>query len=92
MQATRWTSPPPLRADGCGEFVNTLDPQIELIDPDGSSVASDDDSASDGRNAQLSYAAEQTGTYLVRVSGAKQTQGEYVLTVSGSTGSPSWRR
>ena len=66
MQATRWTSPPPLRSDSCGEFVNTLDPQIELIDPDGSSVASDDDSASDGRNAQLRYAAEQTGTYLVR--------------------------
>jgi hypothetical protein len=76
-------------ADGAGEFVNTLDPQIELIDPNGLPVASDDDGAADGRNAQLSYAALESGIYLVRVSGAKQTQGEYVLTVTGFTGSPS---
>ncbi len=72
--------------DGAGEFVNTLDPAIELIDPNGDSVGSDDDGAADGRNAQLSYTALLSGTYLVRVSGAKQTQGEYVLTVSGFTG------
>ncbi len=73
-------------ANGPGEFVNTLDPRIELIDPTGASVASDDDGAADGRNAQLSHTALLTGTYLVRVSATAPTQGEYVLSVTGATG------
>jgi hypothetical protein len=66
-------------AAGPNEFVNLLDPSIELYDPTGLLVASDDNGAADGRNALLSHNAHLSGTYTVRVSGANQTQGEYVL-------------
>ncbi|MDV6032055.1 MAG: hypothetical protein F9B45_18575 [Phycisphaera sp. RhM] len=64
--------------DGSGEFVNELDPMLELYDPNGTLVASDDNSAADGRNAQLIYNATTAGAYTVRVIGV-QTNGEYVL-------------
>ena len=71
--------------DGPGEFVNTLDPKIELYDPTGALVASDDNGAPDGRNALLSYTALASGTYDVRVTAAANL-GEYVLSVAGATG------
>ena len=54
-------------ADGPGEFVNTLNPKIELYAPNGTLVASGVASA-DGRNEQIQYTAMQAGTYRVRVS------------------------
>ena len=42
-------------------------------------MASDDNSAADGRNAELSHTALLTGIYTVRVLGAGETAGEYVL-------------
>jgi len=71
--------------DGPNEFVNTLDPKIELYDPSGTLVAFDDNSAVDGRNALLSYTALATGMYRVRVLAAASS-GEYVLNVAGATG------
>ena len=75
-------------ADGTGEFVNTFDPVIELVDPTGTMVAGDDDSASDGRNARLTHTATMPGVYTIRVgSAAGSAGGTYVLSVSGATGS-----
>ncbi|MCO6456304.1 MAG: pre-peptidase C-terminal domain-containing protein [Pirellulaceae bacterium] len=62
------------------DFPNDLDPAMELLDPFGVPVASDDNGALDGRNATLSYVvpAGQGGTYTVRVFAVSGT-GEYVL-------------
>jgi subtilase family serine protease/methionine-rich copper-binding protein CopC/type 1 glutamine amidotransferase len=68
-----------------GEFVNEVDPLITLYDPVGTQVAADDNSA-DGRNAQLTHTAARTGVYSIKVAGATYVPGEYVLQVSGSTG------
>jgi len=72
-------------ADGPGEFVNLLDPALELYDPDGNLVASNDNSPPDGRNANVAHTAAMTGTYTVRVLSAAEA-GEYVLHVAGATG------
>ncbi|MHC4562200.1 MAG: S8 family serine peptidase [Planctomycetota bacterium] len=72
-------------ADGVGEFVNDLDPAIELYDPSGNLVATDDNSDPDGRNVLLTYTAAQSGEYVIQVSSAGG-RGEYVLTVAGHTG------
>lgn len=68
-----------------GGFVNLLDPQVELYDESGVLVASNDNGASDGRNASLAHTAVTSGTYRVVVSGVDRSQGEYVLNVSGNT-------
>lgn len=73
-------------ADGSGEFVNLLDPKIELYGPNGTPIASNDNGAPDGRNARLAAVAAATGTYTVRVLPATSAPGEYVLRVSGATG------
>ncbi|MCY2986275.1 MAG: M36 family metallopeptidase, partial [Planctomycetota bacterium] len=73
--------------DGANEFVNTLDPRIELYAPDGSLVAADDNSAPDGRNALLIGTAAQTGSYRVKVS-AVNSRGEYFLSVETSSALP----
>ncbi len=73
-------------ADGLGEFVNGLDPVIEMYDPSGALVGSDDNSGPDGRNSLLVHTATATGTYTVRVLAGGGSDGEYVLNVSGNTG------
>ncbi|MCH8046464.1 MAG: VCBS repeat-containing protein [Planctomycetes bacterium] len=73
-------------ADGPGQFVNDLDPSIELFDPTGALVAVDDNGAADGRNALLNHSATLSGLYTVRLFEAGGTRGEYVLHVSGFTG------
>src|SRR5207237_1383491 len=72
-------------ADGPGEFVNLLDPHIELYDPTGALVASGTPLA-DGRNEQINYTALATGQYRVRVTPDGNSTGDYVLTVHGATG------
>jgi hypothetical protein len=64
--------------DGPGEFANTLNPKIELYDPDGNLVASGV-VGPDGRNETLSFTPHSPGTYRVRVIGEDGTRGEYVL-------------
>ena len=73
-------------ADGPNQFVNTLDPKLELYSPSGTLVASDDNGGADGRNALLHYTAAASGQYVVRVVGAGGTTGEYLLNVAGATG------
>ncbi|MFV2070562.1 MAG: Ig-like domain-containing protein, partial [Pirellulales bacterium] len=67
--------------DGPGEFVNELRTAVELFDPTGALVAS----ASEGL---LTHEATSTGSYSVRVATENDTAGEYVLHVTGQTGSP----
>ncbi|MFN0053205.1 MAG: CARDB domain-containing protein [Planctomycetales bacterium] len=75
--------------DGAGEPVNELDPIIELYGPDGTLLASNDNSAPDGRNGLLDYVvpSEEGGTYRIVVRGAAGN-GEYTLAVEGATGAP----
>jgi len=68
------------------EFHNALDPSLELYDPTGALVAWDDNSGADGKNAALVHTAAMSGSYAVRVAGAEESTGEYVLTIQGATG------
>ncbi|MEZ0267186.1 MAG: beta strand repeat-containing protein, partial [Phycisphaerae bacterium] len=77
-QALRVTTATP-GADPAGEFANALDPVIDLYDPSGALVATDDNSAPDGRNALIDFVATAAGVYTVRVRAANNTRGEYVL-------------
>lgn len=72
------------RDDGASGL-NTLDPLIELFDPNGASVALNDNGGPDGRNALISHTALQSGTYRIGVTGAGTT-GAYLLSSSGHTG------
>ncbi|MHC4201937.1 MAG: Ig-like domain-containing protein, partial [Planctomycetota bacterium] len=74
-------------ADGAGEFVNVLNPMIELYGTDDLLIVGDDDSGV-GLNALISYPNAAAGTYKVRVYPFGVTTGEYVLTVEGATGTP----
>ncbi|HNN82512.1 MAG TPA: tandem-95 repeat protein, partial [Accumulibacter sp.] len=78
--------------DAPGEPVNTLDARLELYDPSGNLVASDDNGADgDERNANILYTAASSGRYEVRViaaSSAQANRGEYILKVNGSVLSP----
>jgi hypothetical protein len=55
----------PAGADG--SFSNDLDPVLRLYDASGVLVASDDNSARDGRNAHLEFVVPTTGDYCVAV-------------------------
>ena len=74
-------------AGGPLEFANGLDPILELFDPDNVSVAFDDNSAGDGRNALLLHTASVSGNYRVAVADTGPSGGEYVVHVTGATGS-----
>ena len=52
--------------DGAAEPVNLFDPRLELLDPRGAQATADDDSR-DGRNAELTHTAAETGVYTVLV-------------------------
>ena len=72
--------------DVAGEAPNVLDAKIELIDPSGALVDSDNNGAADGRNARLVHTAGETGVYTVRVLSADGRRGDYLLTVDGHQG------
>src|SRR5439155_22686961 len=72
-------------SDGANEFVNTLNPHIELYNPSNALVASGAPLA-DGRNESILYQPLTTGSYRVRVTGEANTVGEYFL---GRSGGPS---
>ena len=59
---------------------NALDPRLRIIGPGGQEIASDDNSAADGRNARVGFVAPEAGTYLVEVA-AESGPGEYLLRV-----------
>jgi hypothetical protein len=71
-----------------GGGLNPLDPAIDLYDPTGALVGSDDNSAGDGRNATLVAAATQSGIYRARVRSVGGTAGDYVLTMAVSADPP----
>ena len=71
--------------DGPNAVVNDLDPILELYDPFGNLVDSNDNSAGDGRNAVISYTPLQTGDYRVVVAAASGSVGTYELTILGDT-------
>jgi hypothetical protein len=74
-----------------GQFVNDLDPMVRIYNAAGVLVASDDNSAPDGRNAKASYKVPKGagGIYYVEVVASpattRPTAGEYVLTVKGAS-------
>jgi hypothetical protein len=69
-------------ADGPGEFVNTLDPHIQLYDAAGNLIATGSPLA-DGRNETIRATGLTPGaTYYVRVTAENNTTGEYVLGVT----------
>jgi subtilisin family serine protease len=71
-----------------GEFINSLDPVLRVYDSQGNLVASDDNSASDGRNARLLFRAPRgaAGTYFIEVTTSDPFgQGEYLLSIQGNT-------
>ena len=73
-----------------GEYRNDLDPIVRLYDAEGKWLATNDNGASDGRNAKLSYKVPKNGggTFYVEVAASlatsKVTSGEYILSVKGS--------
>ena len=71
---------------GAGGLNNVLDPRIELFDPTGALIVADDNSATDGSNALITHTAGASGRYSVRVSAASGSVGEYVVFVTGHTG------
>jgi len=71
-----------------GGGFNLLDPAVDLYDPTGALVASDDNSAGDGRNASLTSVANQSGIYRARVRSTGGTAGDYVLALSVSADAP----
>lgn len=59
---------------------NTLNPELRVIHPNGSTtIANDTNSAPDGKNASLSFFAPVAGTYTIRVR-ATSGLGEYLVT------------
>jgi len=74
-------------ADGPLDFANTLDPLLELFDPIGTLVESDDNSGADGRNASLTHTATMTGLYTIRIVG-QASLGEYILRPGSGCGAP----
>ncbi|MCC6473143.1 MAG: pre-peptidase C-terminal domain-containing protein, partial [Burkholderiales bacterium] len=74
--------------DGAYAPDSAPDLSIEVFDPDGLPVGSDEDSAPDGRNALFAFTAGKSGSYQVVVSSAGDLPGDYVLSVTGTTGAP----
>jgi pre-peptidase len=58
-----------------------LNPALELYDPAGNLVATNEDGAADNRNARLTYTATVAGSWRVRVIGQDESFGAYSLTL-----------
>ena len=69
--------------DATGQFVNAVNPAVDLYSPVGLLVASNDNGAPDGRNAMLVYVPPTSGSYLVQVR-AVAGEGEFVLNAVGA--------
>ncbi|MCA9248334.1 MAG: right-handed parallel beta-helix repeat-containing protein [Planctomycetales bacterium] len=64
---------------------NPLDPLLRLYDPLGRLVAEDDNSSSDGKNAQLSYTSENSGLFKIVVATSHAVGGDYHLRIDGAS-------
>jgi subtilisin family serine protease len=85
QQMTVHTSTPLDYVTG-GQPVNDLNPRLVIVAPNGTTVASDLNSAVDGKNALVTFTAAQSGNYRIRVLG-EAGNGEYLLRV-GLNGPP----
>jgi hypothetical protein len=66
--------------DGPGEFANSLDPSIQLYDSTGSALMANGTPLADGRNEAITATGLTPGAnYLIRLSAAGGTSGEYFL-------------
>src|SRR5205823_10300888 len=74
-------------SDGPNEFVNALNPHIELYDQSNTLVASGISQA-DGRTESIEYQPTTMGSYRVRVTSENGTVGEYFLGRSTAPGLP----
>jgi hypothetical protein len=72
-------------SDGPGIFGNTLDPHIELFDPNGNLVAQGT-KLGDGRNEQLVYNATLSGPYEIVIVAQNGTHGEFFLAQAVASG------
>lgn len=63
-----------------------LDPALEVIAPDGNSLATDTDGADDRRNARIAFTADQAGLYRVAVTSERGTVGTYALQAAFAVG------
>jgi hypothetical protein len=73
-------------ADGANQFVNTLNPHLELYSPTNSTTpVATGVALADGRNEFIQYLPPTTGTYVVHVTGENGTAGEYFLTTNDVT-------
>jgi hypothetical protein len=68
-------------ADASELTENTLDPELEIIAPDGTTVVITDLDTADGKNALVDFIASQAGTYLIHVR-ATDGAGEYTVQIS----------
>ncbi|MGF1583022.1 MAG: hypothetical protein ACFCD0_27190, partial [Gemmataceae bacterium] len=70
-----------LPAGGPGEFVNALNPKIDIFDSTGTTLLASGVEF-DGRNEFISFVGDAAGaTYVIRVSSEDETTGEYFLGV-----------
>ena len=69
---------------GLAGLTNQLDPKFELYAPDGTLVASDDNSGS-GSNAALSHVAAAQGVYTLHVIPVAASAGDYLLSFDASS-------
>jgi len=68
-----------------GASTNQLDAALELYDPNGVLVASNDNGGGDGRSATLRFTVVTAGIYTLRVFGVNNTSGEYLLREQSSS-------
>ena len=66
-------------ADGANEFINTLNPHLELYDPSNTLVASA--RLADGRNESITTRPLVAGSYRIHVTGEGGSIGEYVFSL-----------
>jgi subtilase family serine protease len=64
--------------EGGGQFANTLDPHLQIYDPN-DNLAATGTKLTDGSNESISYQPLMTGTYRVEVTSQNSTAGEYFL-------------
>ena len=69
------------------QFINDLDPTLNLYDASGNLVATATGNAADGRNDLIDWTALTSGSYRVQILGASATNlGEYTIAIQGATG------
>jgi len=79
------TTPGATTASGL-QFVNNLDPTINLYDASGNLVATATGNAADGRNSVIDFTALTPGSYRVQVLSTNDSLGEYTVSIQGATG------